>query len=448
VRNAVEIQRFPQSRPTVPALILIGVDAPFAIEGSTSEHAILFLQYGGDFHYGSHRCVGWDLSPDPASPTHRLHAETLACIAVPADEVERVWYTNSNPLNPALGALLTSDDVGSGCFKHYNDTAVLAAVHFGAPALRHDGEQNQDQEAYATSVAPVEVRTWVDDSLFGVESDAGWLGWGEPALCSISPDTLEVFALREDGWMTWRRQEQWPSSSTRTVFIELPALEPPTTELARDRPGVLCTEDGTIQLFARGIDGSVWWQTFLDGAWADEWTFVPDTEATSGLTLMGRSPWTFDIFHRGTANQLRHGVYNGGMRWRDVGGELGGTPVVHMNHSEWWMVWAEGGGRLFDYAHWFGVEAWEGPRDEIASDPAAAYWYDDHVYVFARNAEDKLRWLWFSAFGQAPVVDTNLVLPSGSLAATARAPGRFDLLVSEPGQPIWHAWWPRDPRGN
>jgi hypothetical protein len=447
VRHVVEIQRFPAGDGTTPKpdLALLGVEAPFVIEGSTSEHTVLFAPRGGNWFYASHRCVGWDLKPDPASPVNRLHAETLSCIAVSTDGVERVWFTNSNPANPEQGSLLTSNDVGSGCFKYLEDTALLTSVHSGTPSLRHDGVPNSNEQAYATSVASMQVRAWVDDTLFGVESDAGWMGWGEPALCSFSPETLDVFALGQDGRMTWRRQERWPSPSERTAFVELPAVAPPATELARDRPGVLCTPDGTVQLFARAVDGRVWWQTFLEGAWADEWTLVPNTVATSGLAVAGRTPWNFDIFHRGSAHQLRRGVFDGGFRWLDLGGVIDGTPSVHLNHSEWWEAFVRAEQWLFDYYRWYGTEGWVGPGEVIASDPATAHWHDGNAYVFARNAEGRLRWFWITSFDYPPFIDTSLALPPGSLAAAARAPGRFDLLVSEPGQPVWHAWWPREP---
>jgi hypothetical protein len=443
-RRALEIVHFPgRGQTSVPDLMLIGVDAPFSIGGSSSGH-VMPLWFAGPTLLGTHRCVGWDLEPSTLSPTNRLRSAFLGTVAVDPSPVEIVWWTNSNLFDPAHGELFTEDDRGSACLRQIHDVSFVTAVHGFNPDVRHDNQPNYDEEAYSLSVAPTPVHAWIDDTLFGVLPPTEWTLAGHAAVCSFSAENLEVFGLDEDGEVRWLRQV-----AVDAPWIEESSIIPPEVELAPDRPGLLCNPDGSIELFVRAVDDTVWWQRRRSGSWAFAWERLEGALATSGLTAVGVGPSRFHLFARGSSGELRHSEYAGSWvrEWESLGGAVVGAPSARIAHASWLDVYVQDVyGNLADLYYYFQPPNWAAVG-EAPSEPATVSWTDERVDVFMRNGSGTLRRTWFPVpVGNPPPVDTQIVLPEGRLNALSRESGRFDVFVTEPGAPLWHAVWPRDPR--
>jgi hypothetical protein len=427
--------------------LLIGVNAPFSIGGTTTGHHIP-LWIVDDGYVGDHRCVGWDLVPDATSATNRLRSESLSAITT-TDENTRVWWVNSNLFDPVHGTLLTPNDRGSGCFRYINDLAHLTAVHVSTPQTTHDGRLNSAEESYSITVASGSVHKWIDDVLWEVSGYARPFVWGDVAVCSMNPDSIEMFGLGEDGSLHWWRQSGWPSSAGAS-WIDLPALDPPErVALASDRPGVVCMPDGTIELFARADDGTVWWQRYREGAWAEDWEQLDSAVATSGLSAVGVRPGWFQLFARGEDQGLRRAVYQESEwiePWQHLNGYILGAPSARMAHTTVWDAYVrDTNGYLSTWRNRFGVEAWAW-YEPVFSDPAVVSWSDERIDIFTRTEDDRLRRHSDRTVAMAPTVDAEVVLVPGDLTAVAREPGRFEVFISRQARMLWHAFWPRDPR--
>ncbi len=449
VRRAREVIRLPASVTDVHDVALLGVDAPFVVNGSTAGHFIPLFFDGANLR-GEQLCVGWDLMPASDSPTNLLHSETLVTVDVgePPDE-EMIWWMNSNPGDLEHGALMTQNDLGSGCFRHIHSTAYLTSVSLGVPSQRHDGVPNNNEEAYSMSVAQASMNAWLDNALFEEHEPPPFSAAGDVALCSRSSARLEVFTLDDAGNMRWFEQVGWPGRPEGDIWDDMGTIAPPSggTPLAPDRPAVICTTSGNIELFARAVDDTVWWQRFRDGAWASDWSLVPVAFATSGLSAAQEGPERFHLMYRGRNTELRHDEYVGSLPvpWSttDLAGLLDSAPILLWHHPEWSDTFVRAGTRLWDHWHSFGDEGWWNIAD-ATTDPAGVT-FDEDDYIFTKNSQGNLIWQGFSAKGYPPLVETNLPVPDARPTAVMRARGMFEIFATKTDGSVWHVSWPRRP---
>jgi hypothetical protein len=453
-RRAVEVVRFPGNDGSdagrVRDLVLIGVHAPFVMNGKVSGHYIAAWPNAA-YLPGKHRCLGWDLRPDPRSSTFRLRAARLESVDIDAAGGEDlVWWANTNLTDPLQGNLLTSNDVGMGCFIDGASSPYLLTVHSGSPDYRSDGAKVPNEEAYSVAVTGIAVQRWLEAALYWTQPTPNWSPDGAVAICSFGHDSLDLFSVRGDGQVGWWRQSAWPGADTAEFREEMP-LPPPTSSgvpLSRyDRLGVYCPPIGQIELFARDVLDAVWWQRYQPelGQWADDWERIPDAVATSGLSVVGVSTDRFHLFTRGADGELLHSRYDRG--WTSIAvdkdGFIDSAPTACLQNQAWINVVARTGNNTYLWAHFYGAESWQ-YWWETSTDPASTCW-DTRFDVFYRRQSGEIGRYWGDS-GVQTDVGTGLTPPSGSLVTIARERGTVDLIVSEPGAPIWHAVWPRDPK--
>jgi hypothetical protein len=442
--RATELQRFPGNAAglRVRDLSLIGVDAPFEIDGSTTQQFIPLWPLRPQDAPISYYCAGWDLK-------NQLQTVDLEAVAQEqTDGGELIWWNAVDADYPNLGTLLRPDDSGCGCFFQRQDSVFLTAVHEGTLSL--------DQEAYSLSTADEAVHEWVDRVLFEIQPDTMLDFGGKAGVCSNQPNQVDLFARRSDGSLGHYRRNSsgtdWRSIST--TWLEAESLDAPPPGLSEERPGVVCGADGMIDIVAAGADGTLWWHHHPPGGstWRSAWQRVTDasTLVTSGVSMVGEIGGDFHVFARGANSELRHAWYdNGWLGLWDVPANiyLDGTPVARMGTSTWIDVTlASKGGEIWD------VDALSSGTADLqfrtTGDLAISSWALNRIDRFVRDDHDHLMRFGYEYYSNPWVIDTGLVMPSGDLTAVAREHGNVDLFVSAAGSPLWHAVWPRLPRSN
>jgi hypothetical protein len=458
VHRGAELERYPgnDGAMRVRDLALLGVDGPFEIDGSTSRQYVSLTTLTGDGLLATLRCVGWDMAPDPASPTNLLHA----AFVTPMDTMStangvNVWWANSDISNPGAGTLLMPTDGGSACFYEQSDSLQLVTVHSGNPATRLEGGPNDDQEAYSLSVGEQSVHAWVTRVLFGVMPESALNVAGSPGACSPTRDSAYLFVRTEDGRLGVFQRETAPGTtwlSSANHWELQAALEPPAgTLFSGNRPAASCADDGSIDLVATGSDGSLWTRHYdAQTAWQSPWLQKEDASVTSGVSVVTKERGTFDVFARGSSGDLvsAHYADSWSAGW-DTSLALTGTgaPVVRVNSVAWLDVFVRGpesalwtaslrtgrAGSLFGTGYYTEI------------DPGMTSWDADHLDVFGRNSAGELTRFNYD-LGWAPwELGTGLAPPAGDLVAITRERGAFDVFVGSPTGELWHAIWPRPP---
>jgi len=453
IRRAVEVVRFSGNDGTAGGrgrdLLLLGVDQPFVIDGSERVHHITLDPLLPHSSLGTLRCLGWDLSPDPASKTTDLRSELLTGVTLEYD-VEanaraaghRLWWSN-DAHDPNQGLLPMPDDAGSGCFFTLGQTNFLTTVHSGNPSRLRKGGENDGREAFAQVVADPEVHGWLERTLFGTEEHSLDVA-GEPGLCSLSPGTFELFATDHDGKLSHFHFDG--------RFTPRPPLPPPEgVTFSSFRPGAFCTPSGGIELFAVDSEGRAWQRSLApeSDVWSPSWKRLGDatTRITSGLAVVGAVDHHFHVFAAGESRELRHAEFERGWtgQWLDLGGALDGTPVarsvqehrvdvfVRSNGNRVHQIWMQNG-------IW---QRWVDPGGPITGDPIVSSWWPDRVDLLVRSEAGSLMWrVYDTAWGEW--ADTGLPIPEGSLVGLAPELGHLELVAFETGS-AWRATWPRAP---
>jgi len=118
---------------------------------------------------------------------------------------------------------------------------------------------------------------------------------------------LDVFALGTDH-RVWRNQQTAP-----TTWTGFAATVPPSTSfLASSAVSVTAEQDGRLELFARGMDNSIWHtrETALNGSFA-AWSPLPTSVANSPPASVIRSDGLIDVYAVGFDGTVWHSVQNG-----------------------------------------------------------------------------------------------------------------------------------------
>jgi hypothetical protein len=437
-------------------LALLGVDAPFEIDGSRTHQYVRLTPFHDDYAGLAYVCVGWDLEPDPASDETQLREVTLTASGVSEEDGgRRVWWVNTNPLDPDHGVLLMPRDAGAGCFFLNGPTPILATVHVGNPALRRDGNPNQNDEAYSLSLAAQEIQDWVTRTLFDKMPDVELNLQGVAAVSSPTENEIDLFGLGLEGGIHWYRRnvgtESWAASTTG--WNEQPSLPDPPTgkDFATYRPGALCLPDGSVELVVVARDGGLYWQHYDGSAWRPAWVHVTDATSVvnSGVSVIGQRPGEFELFARDADNELRHASYAEGWagKWESLRSGIVGSPAARMGLPNWFDAFVRdpsvNGIEVVtnNSNYWSSASIME----QTVSEPAVASWGPNHVDSLALDAGSELVSFTYDSFWSTWIVSSGLTAPNNNLAATARGVGSLDVFASGPGVPLWHAVWPREP---
>lgn len=212
-------------------------------------------------------------------------------------------------------------------------------------------------------------------------------------------------------------------------------------------PDVASMNANHLAVFARGIEGAVWYAETEGDTWST-WTSLGGV-ITSDPSAVSWADGRLDVFARGTDNALWHICRDGTQwsAWESQGGVISSGPDV--------ASWAQGRLDVFargtDSALWHkwydnGWSAWESLGGTITSDPSAVSWGPGRLDVFARGTDGRLVHKWYDG-GWSGWETFGGVLGSGPDAASW-GPGRLDVFVrGTDGQPYqmtydngWTGW--------
>lgn len=455
-RTVREIARFPGNDGSRESrgrdLVLLGVSEPFEIAGKVRGYEHPTTPWYASM--AAETCLGWDLATNPQSPENLLHAEVLAPFHIAYNDTtlarERgdvLTFMNSNLIDEEDGILPMPADVGMGCLFPFGADEYLMSVEIGRAASRLDGAPNALEEANAQNLGESAVRNWLDSALFSTETlPAEFVA--PVSTCSFAPDTFEVVGLGADGRLSWRRFTYGPS----TRWEERPSLDPPPTALSANRVGLLCRADESVELVARGVDGSLWWRRRSGaGVWL-EWSRLDDatTPVTSGISVLGVVPDHFHVFAVGENHELRHAEFNGEWRhvWEDLGGDLEGDPAARMvgREDNLDVFSLNSAGEIWQLIFYDGTaHGWMKPMDTNAVSVSVSSPLADRLDLLGRTDAGKLWRRWYSLTWVDTVIDSGIDMPDGEPSAVASQPGVIDVVLTLPEGNLWHASWPRTP---
>jgi hypothetical protein len=211
------------------------------------------------------------------------------------------------------------------------------------------------------------------------------------------------------------------------------------------------TENG-IDVFARGTDGSLWYNWYLEGD-TYGWESIGQTlPADSGPASVAWDASILDVFARGTDNALWHRQFVLDWDpWESLGGTLTSDPAVASWEAGRLDVFARGANGHLWYIFFDGSEwsTWQdlGGSLQSGSSPAAVSWDIDRVDVFVRGTDSALWHLsnsgsgwssWESLGGTLTSSPAVCSMQTGHLWVFARGAG--NTLWSKQYSNGWHDW--------
>jgi hypothetical protein len=460
VEPVTEIIRFPGNDGSLELrgrdLVLLGVETPIEVAGR-SDHV---FRLSGPWMSGDvllpQLCVGWDMGRDKpeedagavVAAVTAFHAE-LGLAPAGQNVGDRIWY---EPLPDADsgGRLPTPNDVGSGCFINQVAGALLVSVHVGNPLLRHDGETNHEQESYSVSLLESPVRAWLDASLMATVADPEPPDvTGGVAGCRIDDEELEIFSVNEaldvesrTGLLAWSTPENLG--------------HPEAKELAREAAGTFCWAGETQAIFARALDGSLWWRRReSEGSWSPDWVEVPYLDSLmSPVAIAPLGADRFDVFARGAAAAIYRSRYRNGswMQPENLGGVFPADVNAVVWNSERTDVYGIGGDACV-WQQWSLDGVWKGwsslgiPtfRTPIDSPLAAVLREGTHLDLIARSLQGTLLHSFYNSGWLQDWIDTGIQAPASQLKIVSSAGARRDMLGVGADGRLWHGVWPRLP---
>lgn len=228
--------------------------------------------------------------------------------------------------------------------------------------------------------------TWMASSL-------GVVATGDPEVITRTPAggsmITDVFARGTDGAL-WRCQVPGQGSTSLRLVIST-------------APAVTLNADGQLEVFACGGDGQLSRCYDAGGLNAVTWTPwqpVAPTARTAGRPVAAlNDDGRMEIFARGTDGTLGHIVqmFRGdwsASAWESLGPAIAGDPAVARNNDGRLEVFARGTdgtlGHVIQTSAGGGWSQWESLGAGLSSDPAVVTNTDTRLEVFARGADGTL----------------------------------------------------------
>lgn len=313
----------------------------------------------------------------------------------------------------------------------------------GSPAAVHRSPEAID----------VYARSGVQNRLIQLawSQSAGWSGWlnlgGEisssPTACATGPDEEHVFARGMDGRLWWRRWtlgggwEIWRQLGGTTTFI--------------DSPSAVSRSRDVINVYARRDDNQLMQLSFTrSGGWASDWQVHRDGGLTSASpAAVSMEPNQEHVFVRGMDGRLwgkRWDASTG--RWTNywqLGGSttFTGAPAVVSRNCDELNVYARRDDNMLmqlSYSSGGGWWSdWQVHRDGglISAPPAAVRKRDNSEMIFARGLDGGVWHKWWDGGGLRTVrLHFKTLIPPETLARTVGVFIKATQLVYS-GAEVW-----------
>ena len=256
-----------------------------------------------------------------------------------------------------------------------------------------------------------------------------------PAASAQNANSLDLFAKGTDGalwWKHWTGTTWTASTSLGGVLTSPPAATSPST--------------GVIDVFARGSDGALYEKTTTNGgpSWSN-WYRI------SGQLLAGTGPAAYNWgsartgwFVTGTDNKLYHmWVVNGKQSsWQRLGGVLTSSPAATSPGTGQVNVFARGSDGAVYQRYWPNAGNWSnwiglGGQIPAGTGPTACSWGAGRLDVFVQGTDGALYHKWGTATSWSSWQNLGGSLTSSPAAATASGSSRIDVFVRGSDNGIW-----------
>lgn len=293
------------------------------------------------------------------------------------------------------------------------------------------------------------------------------VGSGAPGVCSINGTGLDLFIrVGADNSLVWKESPDgttWLSSQT-SLGGTLTAPPAANATPATSGTGV----PASIYVFARGTDGSVYWNTLSPTGSQSITITDPSTYTMSGWTSLGGQlatntgpsvcswgPGRLDVFVQGTNGAMYQKVWNGSgwSNWINLGGKLTSAPGATSTGNQVGVFAAGTSGTIY-YKHWNGA-AWSGWVNVggtllSGTSPAAYNWGTSQIGWLVTGTDSNLYRNWVGPGGVAGYEGITGALTS-SPSATAKhtgvidvfargSTGQFAALYQDSYTGVWGGW--------
>ncbi len=214
-------------------------------------------------------------------------------------------------------------------------------------------------------------------------------------------------------------------------------------------PSAIVWAAGRVDVFAVGIDHSMYTRTCIGENWTSDWQDLGGT-FTSAASLISRSPTLLDIFARGADFTLRGNHTDGTswFGWQNHGGSLATPPVAVSwgpDRIDIFALFKDGAlwHRWWDGQFW---NDWESLGGNYVGEPAVATWAPGRLDVFVIDATDReLRHHVFSSDHWDDPVKLSIPYSETTVGESptvfSAAPNRLELFVPMGGHGIRHGKW-------
>jgi hypothetical protein len=446
-----EIVRFPGNDGSAELrgrdIVLLGVEAPMRVGGKTDGVFRRLPPLDSSSILTRLRCAGWELGRDAVTEEDEPDLAQVTSFHVDLGVTQggrslgdRLWFQTVPGADvPAL--LPSSQDLGSVCF--------LSSASGDLPISVYNGSTNDGQEFSATSLLDGAVRGWLDATLIEPldETDAPDVTGGVSG-CQLADKSLEIFSVNDAG-------EAEQRSGLTSWSLPESLAHPANRPLAREAIGTLCRDGVTQAIFARAVDGSLWWrQRDGDGAWTNPWDQILDSAATTA-NVVALDAERFDLFTALDTGELHRLSYrNGWLAPENLTGGLmsGGFSGVAWNSERVDVFGVGSDGTLWQQWRYNGAwQGWASPwiptfRTIIDKEVSAVLQDGAHLDLFARSLNGVLLHSFYNINWLSDWIDTGVALPTSQFNVVAGLGVRKDILAVGADGRLWHGVWPRLPK--
>lgn len=251
--------------------------------------------------------------------------------------------------------------------------------------------------------------------------------------------TMDLFARSIDGTIYWL-----PQSSPNGGWLGWTAM----SGTAASSPTVATNRNKGNTVFARFIDGNLYYraQTGPAGSWSS-WNSLGGP--VEGKPALGKTPdGRTDVFCRmpdGTVSHRWEAAGGGWQPWESLGGNMSGDPVVALTWEGREEVYARGTDSMLYWKYQLNDgswSAWTSIGGPVSGQPAIGRTSDGRVEVYCRFADGTLRYNRQSGLnvGTSWTGWTDLLASPGSDPVSARTTDYFqDLFYTDGAGRVMHS---------
>ncbi len=254
-----------------------------------------------------------------------------------------------------------------------------------------------------------------------------------PAACARGTNSLDLFAKGTDGSLWWKHWDgtKWSTSTSLGGVLT-------------SGPAATSSGTGTIDVFVRGTNGALYEKTTTNGgtSWSNWISLGGQIPAGTGPAACSWGAGRLDLFVQGTNGALYHrwdtGSWSG---WENLGGKLSSSPAATSPTSGVIDVFVRGTNGAVYQRYWPNAGSWSnwislGGQIPAGTGPAACSWGAGRLDLFVQGTNGALYHRWDTG-SWSGWENLGGKLSSSPAAATAPGSSRIDVVVRGGDTGLW-----------